>query len=781
MMPRKLLLVLAIAVLAASCNRDPQAQAVRFVENGNKFYEKAKYKEASIMYRRALQRDLRNGDAYYRLGLTDIKLGLYGDAVRVLHRAVELQPKNTDAAVKLADIYMLATSQDPAHSQQLLKEVKDLSDRLLQQDANFHEGHRLRGQLGLLQNDPALAVKEFETARKLMPGKPEYDLGYFQALAAAKRMDEAEEIGKSVLAKNKNYAPMYDLLYVHYMGQNRIADAEAILKDKVANNTKQSNFLLQLASHYLITKQRPQADAVLARLNDEAQFPDGHLLAGDFLFFRAREFELAKQQYEAGIKAFPRDRATYQKRLVELLASTGRSQEANETVAAILKDNEKDDDARAMKAALQLQTGDLTQISQATSELQSLVAKTPENHLLRFNLARAYMAKNDMDQARLQLESAIKIRPDFVVAKETLAALYLQKGDAGKALKEADEAIGLNANDLAPRLVRSSALLLIGDKDKARQELDNVLRMAPNNPDARYQVGFMAWQDANNALKAGKAAEAGAEFKRANELFGSILKSNPKDIRGLVGVVETMASQKQFPEAIKTVEAAVSQDPKRNDMRTVLANLYARSDRYDDAIKIFSELSKSDPRNGELLIRLAEAQRRKGDINTSIETFRQAAQVNQADIRPLLQLGLMLDGTGRRDQAKPIYEQVLKIDPDQPIALNNLAFIKAEEGVDLDVAMTMAQKARQKLPGMEGIKDTLGWIYVKKNLADDAIQLLKDAIKSQPNNASFRYHYGVALLQKGNRPEAKRELETAASSNPAKEDATKIQQLLATL
>ena len=41
---------------------------------------------------------------------------------------------------------------------------------------------------------------------------------------------------------------------------------------------------------------------------------------------------------------------------------------------------------------------------------------------------------------------------------------------------------------------------------------------------------------------------------------------------------------------------------------------------------------------------------------------------------------LLLDGTGRRDQAKPIYEQILKIQPDQPIALNNLAFIKAEEG-----------------------------------------------------------------------------------------------------
>ncbi len=59
MKPRKFLWLLPIFVLAASCSRDPQVQAQRYVENGNKFFEKGKYKEASIMYRRALQKDLR--------------------------------------------------------------------------------------------------------------------------------------------------------------------------------------------------------------------------------------------------------------------------------------------------------------------------------------------------------------------------------------------------------------------------------------------------------------------------------------------------------------------------------------------------------------------------------------------------------------------------------------------------------------------------------------------------------------------------------------------------
>ena len=51
----------------AACNRDPNVAKKKYVENGNRYYEKGKYKEALIMYRNALKRDMRFGEAYYRL------------------------------------------------------------------------------------------------------------------------------------------------------------------------------------------------------------------------------------------------------------------------------------------------------------------------------------------------------------------------------------------------------------------------------------------------------------------------------------------------------------------------------------------------------------------------------------------------------------------------------------------------------------------------------------------------------------------------------------------
>ena len=135
-MPRcKVLRFLPLLVLLfASCNRDPKVQAQRQLDIANRFFAKAKYREAAIMYKKAIQKDMRFGEGYYRLALTELKLGNYGDALRWLRRAVELQPNNTDAITKLADLYLLASTQNASQAVQLRAEVKDLADKLLQQN-----------------------------------------------------------------------------------------------------------------------------------------------------------------------------------------------------------------------------------------------------------------------------------------------------------------------------------------------------------------------------------------------------------------------------------------------------------------------------------------------------------------------------------------------------------------------------------------------------------------------------------------------------------------------
>jgi tetratricopeptide (TPR) repeat protein len=765
----KLLAFLPLLLLLSACTTDPHARAVRYVENGNKFYEREKFKEASIMYRRAIaaNADPLYGEAYYRLGLTFMKLSDVSSAYRSFLRAVELQKDNTDALVKTADIEILAGSRDGKNSEKYLSDAKERATKLLGMKDGSYDGYRMLGQIALLSKQPAVAVQNLEKANQAKPDQPPLILAYFTALVQNDQFAQAESVAKALIAKQKDYAPIYDLLYIQYASRKMLPEAEGILKLKSANNPGNAEFALNLAAHYANLRDTAKMEQVVARLNDEKTFPSGHLSAGDFYFLRLHEFDRAREQYEAGLKAVPKDKATYQKRLVELAATTNHNDEANKILAQILKDNPEDSEGIAMRAALRLTTGNRDDVNMAVNDLQSLVSKTPNNHVLHFNLGRALLAKGEVELARIQLEEAIKLRVDFLQAHELLARIYLNRNEPNKALQEADDILKIDQSSLGGHLMRSSALLLLQEKDKARVELDYVTRTYPQNAEAKYQAGFLAWQE--------------KDYAKAAQVFGDLHKANPKDLRGLVGVVETLAGQGNIAAAIKEMEAAVNAEPDDLEKKVALGNLNVRAEHYEEAIKQYNAVLAKNPKAADVLFKLAETYRRKGDLNQAIDSFRKSSQAAPNDAGPLLQLGLLMDGTGRRDQSKPIYEQVLRIQQDHPVALNNLAFIKAEEGTDLDSALSMAQRAYQALPNSPDINDTLGWVYIRKNLSQEAIRLFTDLVKKYPTNPIYRLHYAMALKQKGDLPAARRELEAALRNGPSKDEAAKIQELLRSL
>jgi tetratricopeptide (TPR) repeat protein len=143
-----------------------------------------------------------------------------------------------------------------------------------------------------------------------------------------------------------------------------------------------------------------------------------------------------------------------------------------------------------------------------------------------------------------------------------------------------------------------------------------------------------------------------------------------------------------------------------------------------------------------------------------------------------LQLALTHEAMGDWRSAVPLYEAIVKQEPNHLIALNNLAYRYADMGKDLDTALTYAQRAQQRAPTSDDVVDTLAWVYIRKNLNDTAISLLKPLIAKQPRNPLFHYHLGLALLQKGDRTAARQSLQTALSLNPSKEDEQRIREAL---
>src|SRR5262249_5346626 len=125
------------------CNRDPNVAKKKYLEMGDTYFKREQYKEAALLYRKALQRDQRYGIAYYKLGLTQLKMQNPGGAVAAMRRAGgDLRPgsaERTDANIKLSDLYLLLGSKD----KQLMADVGVVAQDLLKKDPKSFDGHRL--------------------------------------------------------------------------------------------------------------------------------------------------------------------------------------------------------------------------------------------------------------------------------------------------------------------------------------------------------------------------------------------------------------------------------------------------------------------------------------------------------------------------------------------------------------------------------------------------------------------------------------------------------------
>jgi Flp pilus assembly protein TadD len=119
----------------------------------------------------------------------------------------------------------------------------------------------------------------------------------------------------------------------------------------------------------------------------------------------------------------------------------------------------------------------------------------------------------------------------------------------------------------------------------------------------------------------------------------------------------------------------------------------------------------------------------------------------------------------RPDEARKQFHEVLAIDSAAPVAANNLAYMHAEAGTDLNVALTLAQKAKANLPDDPNVNDTLGWVLYKQALGARAITHFHEAIAKDPTNATYQYHLGMAYLQLKDRAKARSALEKALALN----------------
>lgn len=788
---RSLVCVLAALFVSLSCSRDPKVVARKYIESGNRYFAAGKYKEASLMYRNALQKQPKSGEAYYRMALTAMKLGDAQTAIASLMRAVEPDSGLTgsalvDAKLKQSELLM---QYNPAQG---LPITKKHYEAFLQADPNSYEGHRLKATwlirdmvmrgFSMKATPPDAkevvqqALEEYRRALRARPFDPDVTLAIVPLLKGQNQSAEAVQLLEGLIGKGKGTPAAYQQLADLYYGAQKPAESEKILKqgiDRFLGDSVRASadpaayqLLVMLAEYYRTQKRRDEMVKTIDQLKSYgSKYPEAYSRAAGF-YAKINEPDMALRQYDEGIQALPKQKLAYQKEKMFFLATQRKNAEAARVADEILKEHPKDEEATTLRSSLNLGKEGT---EKAIKDLEGVVGQSPKNWLARYNLGRAYLMKGDIEAARRQFVAALNERPNHAGSLIGLGQIQVAQKEFKPALDNAQRILSMDKNSLPAHLISSAARIGMGQVKEAKAELREVLDKYPTSAEAMVQMGLLARHEKN--------------LKESETWFRKAFDTNPANINSLRALVETIGAQNQPARALEVLRTEAQKYPNRVEIREMLGNYLVRTGKLDAGAAEFkaaaeSQLATNKAAAVSLYLKMGEIQRIKGDHAGAIQTGEKARALDSRNFQALAFLALAYDGAGKPQEARRIYNEALKIDPNNVVVLNNYAYLLAQTGGSLDEALTYAQRAMQAKPEVDEIADTLGWIYLKKQLTDNAIEMFQRIVAKQPRNPVYQYHLALALDQKGNRDEARKHVEIALQNNPPQSDVESMRRLL---
>ena len=393
----------------------------------------------------------------------------------------------------------------------------------------------------------------------------------------------------------------------------------------------------------------------------------------------------------------------------------------------------------------------------------------------RVTIGRGWLAAFDGSKALAMAQRAHELDP----TAETPAALALEMlpgTPAADAIVQSHLAARPDSNGV--RLLYVRALLAASRFGEATAQLDTLTRNSPQLPQAWLTLGALRLQlrepvpaiaalqkyievvqampaaSANEPGNPGNATEEAPASKEEALTRGWLLLSQAADLQGDFRAAEAWLAKIDDP--TRALEVQVRR-----------ASLLARDGKVAQARELVWRLPESTPEEARAKL-MAEAQVLReaklwADANTVL------AQANQRfpdDTDLIYEQSMVFEKLNRLADMERLLRRVIELKPDHQHAYNALGYSLAERNVRLPEARTLIRKALELSPGEASITDSLGWVEYRLGNRDEAVRLLRDAYRVQPD-AEIGAHLGEVLWVNGQADEARRVLREARGRDAA--------------
>jgi tetratricopeptide (TPR) repeat protein len=743
-----LVLLFIAAALLAGCHRDPNVRKHKYLESGDRYSAQGKYREAAIQYLNALKVDKSFPEAHYALAQTYMHMGEYSAAYGELARTVDLQPANYKARIDLGNLFLAGGRIDDAQKQ---------ADAVMAAQPNNPDVHAMLSAIALKRGNRDQALIEINRALELEPNRAAFheDLALLQSADASKASSVEDELKKAVALSPKSVNAKM-LLESFYARNSRWQEAEKTGWDAVATDPNSLSARVNLAQVILKQGDQARAEQVLRQASkDLADSPQGVRILADY-FEGSGQMDKAKAEFASLAAKYPKN-ISVQKGYIRVLLQVKDYATARTVVSALMKRNAKDPEVAALNGIVLLNDG---KASDAVNALMDGAKNYPKDAFLQYWLGRAALQKGDADLAEKSFRKAMDLNPSRLEAEQELARMAVLRGDMQLLEEVADKAIAAAPRFPGGYVWRATVEMNHNAPDKAEADLKTAMSVAPQSKQAYLLLGKIRFFQ--------------KRYPEGVALLEQALQDDPNSIEAMRLLVGYELFQKHPDKAMARLNAQIEKSPNNSVFYDLLAQLQIQNNNLDQAVATTQKAMQVNPGDAEAVALFAQLQMRRGQVGNAIGAWEKWLNAHPNDAGALAILGTLEESSGDFAKAEASYKKALQIQPQQPIAANNLAYRMLMNGENVDVALSLAQTARQSMPNSSNAADTLAWAYYYKGTYAFARNLLEDAVKADPNNATMQYHLGMVygkLKDKNNATIHLKKAVSLAPDSPAAKDA----------
>jgi Tfp pilus assembly protein PilF len=187
----------------------------------------------------------------------------------------------------------------------------------------------------------------------------------------------------------------------------------------------------------------------------------------------------------------------------------------------------------------------------------------------------------------------------------------------------------------------------------------------------------------------------------------------------------------QLDLSVRELKRVLSLEAQNQQAHYLLALVYSTQKKYDLAASEYEAILKSaaqdEPTNYEIYLYLAQLYFSQGQYEKAKPQFEKILTLQADNVSATYYLGASYLEMHQRGKARDYFKKTLALDKDHDGALNSLAYMYAEDNVELDDAIKMARRAIAIDPSNGAYYDTLGWSLFKKGMNAESLMALQKA------------------------------------------------------